>query len=354
MRINQSVIETMAPEHQMYIHKLLEYIEGSTVDVKALVVYGSSINHTRYHSSDVDCYIYTDDPKGHTLGKTAIIDHVGYDVFVVNTEFLMKIVHLELDLLPLITDGVPLYVSNEQIITLLDQYKHQAMDILTGSEQLNRAMLRHKQESDLARMYLINSTEIQETLLYFQSWLYHHTCMKAYQRGTYLMHGSKSIIPLLQTIYHPNIYLEIIEVIQSEKTLEAILSFIQSYDPEYIIQKFEQKKAEEFHQMSLNDIKEYFQELVSFFRKVEHAYQVDDLVLLFNYVCSLQKELDVLLPSMNMKKVKLLVFFQHDSNELILESARLEADMRKRLDEMGIILDEVNHVNEWNIQGDVL
>ena len=31
MRINQSVIETMAPEHQMYIHKLLEYIEGSTV-----------------------------------------------------------------------------------------------------------------------------------------------------------------------------------------------------------------------------------------------------------------------------------------------------------------------------------
>ncbi len=66
MRINQSVIETMAPEHQMYIHKLLEYIEGSTVDVKALVVYGSSINHTRYNSSDVDCYIYTDDSKCHT------------------------------------------------------------------------------------------------------------------------------------------------------------------------------------------------------------------------------------------------------------------------------------------------
>lgn len=338
----------------MYIHKLLEHIEESTVDVKALVVYGSSINHTRYPSSDVDCYIYTDDPKGHSLGKTVIIDHVGYDVFVVNTEFLMKIVHLELDLLPLITHGVLLYVSNEQIITLLNQYKHQAMDILAGSVHLDRAMLRHKQDSDMARMYLNNSTEIQETLLYFQSWLYHHTCMKAYQRGTYLMHGSKSIIPLLQTVYHPNIHVEIIEAIRSKNSLEAMHSFIQSYDPEYTLQKFEQKEVEEFHQMSLNDIKEYFQELVSYFRKVEHAYQVDDMVLLFNYVCSLQKELDVLLPSMNMKKVKLLVFFQHDSNELVLETAHLEADMRNRLDEMGIILDEVKHVNELNIQGDVI
>lgn len=347
MRTNQTIIATMNPVHQAYIIKLLEYVESSEIEVKALVVYGSSVNHTHHQASDVDVYIFSDDPKRHLLSRTVIIQGVGYDVFVVNTEFLLKIVNFEIDLLPLIIDGVALFVKNDQTCILLEQYRQQAKKNLHDSQQLNQAVLRHKNEKSKVRSQIYRSTSEQEALLYFQTWLYHHTCLKAYETGTYLMHGIKSMIFLLQNICHRHIQTEILEVIYSQSLLDSIHKFINLYDPLSDTEKVIIEEKSEFVQMNHSEIKEYFQELVSYFKKVEHAYLINDAILLFNYVCSLQRELNVLLPSMNIGQVELVTLIRGDLSRLTNEVALLELKIRNRLNDMKIILNEYDSVDDW-------
>lgn len=347
MRVNQEVIATMDQNHQIYIGRLLEYVENSEIKVETLVVYGSAINHTRYNSSDVDCYIYINDPKGYILNRTMIIQGVGYDVFCMNSSRLEGIAKLKEDLLPLLLDGVCLYVSDIESYRKWEGLVHQAKTNLLDLTYITSACKRHEHELMDLKKRLNSGINDSDTLILLDSYLYHQACIFAYKQSGYLHHGKKSMEHWL-TRMHPQIPNWIIECVY-DRTLKV----------EKLILRVEQvgvditKKAETSIEQPLpqliekSEIKDYFQELVSYFRKIEYAYNTKSLLLLYFYTSSLQKELNLLMPSMGIRSVDLVSDLRSDRlNQWIKQVQEVEMIMAHQLVTLGIELDQYNDFHE--------
>lgn len=353
MRINQHIISSMKQDHQDYVYRVLQHIERSDVDVKALVLYGSSVNQTTYPTSDVDGYIYSDDPKGNTLNSTVMIKGVGYDVFCVNSEFLQNITDLTIDLLPLILDGYPVYIKDASVLDELHMYQNEAKKNLLDSEKKVQAIHRHKESMSIYRRRLLQSAHGSELLHHFQSWLYHFAYVSAYKKSNYFRSGVKSLVECLQETYvNREIKNELIEILGKSSLKESILEFMSSFDIEYELDISLEEQDKEVDLMSHQEVKEFFQELASYFRKVEHANQIPDRLLLFFYLCTLEKELHQLLPSIQIDPVDFLDTFRNHTEQCIKDVLAFELNVRQRLYDMGIILDEVECVADWKLLED--
>ena len=73
-------------------------------DISLVCVYGSWLNGTANHLSDVDCYFIPRTHRGYGLARTFILEGVGYDIFPLSWERLEKMASLEDGMQPLLGD----------------------------------------------------------------------------------------------------------------------------------------------------------------------------------------------------------------------------------------------------------
>ena len=81
-------------------------------DISLVLVYGSYINGTANDKSDVDCYYIPKTERGYNLGIGFIIDGVGYDLFPISWERVVRIADLQEGLLPLVGDVQVIYCED--------------------------------------------------------------------------------------------------------------------------------------------------------------------------------------------------------------------------------------------------
>lgn len=96
--------------------RLVAWLENTvrqryTGQVALVCLYGSYINGTEEHGSDVDCYFVPKTEEGLKLARTFLLDGVGYDIFPMGWERLEAIANLQTSQQPLVGDVQVLYAD---------------------------------------------------------------------------------------------------------------------------------------------------------------------------------------------------------------------------------------------------
>jgi len=83
-------------------------------DVSLVVLYGSHVNGTDHHLSDVDCYFIPANERAYEFAQGFILEGVGYDVFPISWERAGGIADLQETLTPLIGEAQILYARSDE------------------------------------------------------------------------------------------------------------------------------------------------------------------------------------------------------------------------------------------------
>jgi len=103
-------------------------------DIALVVIYGSYVNGTANHLSDIDCYYIPKTERAYQFSSCFIIDGVGYDVFPIPWERVENIANLNDNLLPLVGDAQILYCSSDEDLQRFRAYQEKQKSNLANDE----------------------------------------------------------------------------------------------------------------------------------------------------------------------------------------------------------------------------
>ena len=112
-----------------------EYAE----DIALVCIYGSWLNGTANHLSDVDCYFVPKTDRGFGLARTFILENVGYDIFPMSWERLEGIASLDSGMQPLVGDVMVLWQGSREDLSKLQSLQQTLRKNLQDPDCTRRA-----------------------------------------------------------------------------------------------------------------------------------------------------------------------------------------------------------------------
>jgi len=83
-------------------------------DIALVCIYGSWLNGTANHLSDVDCYFIPRTERGYGLSRTFILEDVGYDIFPMSWQRLEEVAALDSGMQPFVGDVMVLWQHSDE------------------------------------------------------------------------------------------------------------------------------------------------------------------------------------------------------------------------------------------------
>lgn len=108
-------------------------------DVAVVVMMGSHLYGETHRLSDLDMYFVVNTPRGYELGRTFIIDGIGFDYWPISWERMERIASYEERTTAIITEGKVLYYSSEEDLKRFEALKAKALDTRDELRFIERA-----------------------------------------------------------------------------------------------------------------------------------------------------------------------------------------------------------------------
>lgn len=97
-------------------------------DVAVVVMMGSHLYNETHSLSDLDMYFVVNTPRGYELGRTFIIDGIGFDFWPISWERMERIANHDERITAIITEGKILYYGNDADLERFNRLKEKALD----------------------------------------------------------------------------------------------------------------------------------------------------------------------------------------------------------------------------------
>lgn len=108
-------------------------------DVAFVVVHGSTIYNETHAKSDVDLYYLAKTDRGNELSQVFILDGIGYDIWSIPWERLVRIASHEERSTSIITEGRLVYYGNDADLRRFNELKAIALDVSDRTKFINKA-----------------------------------------------------------------------------------------------------------------------------------------------------------------------------------------------------------------------
>lgn len=104
------------PEKQAILDSLIDMIKSDDHEsIDLMVCYGSAVTGEMSALSDVDFFLVANGKEGYQASKQFIYKGIGYDLWVVDHDFLKRTSDFDTDLASLIAHGQVVYARNEDL-----------------------------------------------------------------------------------------------------------------------------------------------------------------------------------------------------------------------------------------------
>jgi predicted nucleotidyltransferase len=278
----------------------LEY----SADISLLVVYGSYVNDTEDSLSDVDFYFIPRNDKAHRLGRTFIVEGIGYDLFPMRWERVEGLATLDETLTPVLGNAEIVYSGSDE-----ETRRFEELQALLHRNLADPALMHQKAVDRLAQAIdawskLVAQSDLCHCRLFAGSVLMRLADAVAYQNLTYFPNGLKTQLADLETMDNlPHGFIaEYGEVIKANtvadvrercRRLIASCSDFLGFDIETAVHHPEnEKRVQEPRDIDFHALAELYGEIVSTFNKVYKYCESDNVVLAFISAVCLQQVLD--------------------------------------------------------------
>jgi predicted nucleotidyltransferase len=169
-------------------------------DICLLVAYGSYINGTEDSLSDVDFYFVPGNDNAYRLGRTFIIEGIGYDLFPMPWERLEALARLDESLTPLLGKAEIVYSGSDEHKKRFEKLKGILDRNLSDSVFMHQKAVDKFVQATLAWCKLVEQSELCDCRLLSGDILLNLADAVAYANMTYFKNGLKRQFTDLKTM----------------------------------------------------------------------------------------------------------------------------------------------------------
>ncbi len=108
-------------------------------DVSFVIVHGSTIYNDTHEKSDVDLYYLAKTDRGNELSNVFILDGIGYDIWSIPWDRLLRIASHDERITSIITEGKVVYHGNDDDLRKLNELRAIALDVNDRVKFINKA-----------------------------------------------------------------------------------------------------------------------------------------------------------------------------------------------------------------------
>lgn len=333
----------------------LEYSE----DISLLVVYGSYINGTEDPMSDVDFYFIPKNEKANELGRTFIIEGIGYDLFPMMWERIEGLAALNESLTPLLGNVNIAYASSDE-----DRKRFEKLQGILYRNLTDLSFMHQKAVEKLAQALdawsrLVVQSDLCNCRLFAGVILLQLADSVAYQNLTYFKQGLKmqfadlkmmdnlpdDFIKGYEAVIKANTVTEIKE--RCKKLIASCKDFLDSDIETAVHYPEKDKLVSEPHDTDFHVLAEIYGEIISTFNKVYSSCENNNGILAFISAVCLQQVLNDVVPD-----IRLDVLSDYNIADLSRFSASVkssEAKLVKYITGGGAVIKSYNSVDEFLI-----
>ena len=333
-----------------YIDWILNKIEKEFKDdIALLVLYGSYHTGTYNEGSDIDMFFVPKTDRGWALSKTFIYKNVGYDIFGISWDRLEGIAYIEEDLCALLDHSKVIYHHSESDMNRFKDIKNKLHMHLRDHEFMHK-VVNHKLDQAIKNLSLYK--KYPDQLIYKAHTVISLSYAVVYSHHRYLKKGPKDLMYVLdelgEDVFKHSLLMSLDQQDDPFGYIYLVCKYVcDRFNKKIVINEEVEMKIEDNH----IDLKSWFEEFVSNFRKIDKAKQEHDSWLLFVTMVSMQDELNAIKHQVNLDLDICRYFDSNQIDEYADDVLKLEQDLRVFLDQNQIKLDEYQDdrfIDEWS------
>jgi hypothetical protein len=267
-----------------------EYVE----DVAVVVMMGSHLYGETHRLSDLDMYFVVNTPRGYELGRTFIIDGIGFDFWPISWERMERIANHDERITAIITEGQVLYYGSEADLERFDALKAKALDVSDEKGFLDKAQTvldrAYKPFYDLQRCFELSGVRKMAIRVVFSV----TQALALVNRDSVKRGRGKLKMELLAMPLVPEEFAASYDVLFESSDVAAIkaaMGVLIDSTSELI-----QRQRRDYEGRCPESVKGclagFYEELINFYNKIEHGIEVCDYVTVFYAACEIVIELE--------------------------------------------------------------
>lgn len=277
---------------ELFIEKIRRDYQN---DISLVVVMGSYVYNDTHDKSDLDLYFVPKTKRGYNLGFTFILNDIGFDLWPISWERLARIASHDERITSIITEGKVLYYSSAEDLKRFDELKAKALDTTDKSVFTKKSKEVFTKSYEL--IYRIQEAKnLGQLRRYGIQFINNIGYALALLNGTTIKRGrSKLKQELLSNQLVPENFSALYDTLFLSIDVESIKHDLMELmkNTEELI---ESELARYRNRGSASDVLSgFFEELISSYNKIEHAYEIDDPVTCLFAGCEIQNEIDDIL-----------------------------------------------------------
>jgi len=277
---------------ELFIEKIRRDYQN---DISLVVVMGSLLYNDTHDKSDLDIYFVPKTERGYNLGFTFILDEIGFDMWPISWERLERIASHDERITSIVTEGKVIYSSSEEDLTRLEELKAKALDTS------DKSVFTKKSKEVFSRSYELiyriqEATSLSQLRRYGIQFINTMGHALALLNGTTIKRGrgklknellSNQLVPEnFSSLYDTLFFSSDMETIKQD-LLELMKNTEELIDIE--LSKYRNRG-------SASDVLDgFFEELISSYNKIQHAYEINDPFTCLFAGCEIQDEIDDIL-----------------------------------------------------------
>ena len=294
-------------------------------DVSLVVVMGSYVFDEIHDRSDLDMFYVPKTDRGYNLGFTFIIDEIGFDLWPISWERLSGIAHHKERITSIVTDGMILYSSSPEDLRRFEELKEAARNTLDRKECMERAAAVFSESYRLIyrlQSQISLSGVRREGILLLNNIA--HTL--SLLNGTPIRRGrSKLKKEVMEMRLVPEDFPLLYDTVFFSDKIDDIRNDLLQLmkNTEKLVQD---EKDSLLKKSSVKDVFDgFFEELINYYNKIEHAYEINDPLTCLFAACEIHEEIDHALCYSDLKSFMLpdiLAAYDPENLEKILITSR--------------------------------
>ena len=271
-------------------------------DISLVVVMGSYIYNDTHDKSDLDIYFVPKTERGYNLGFTFILDEIGFDMWPISWERLERIASHDERITSIVTEGKVIYYSSVEDLTRLDELKAKALDTSDKSVFTKKSKEAFSKSYEL--IYRIQEAKsLGQLRRYGIQFINTIGYALALLNGTTIKRGrGKLKQELLSNKLVPENFSSLYDTLFFSSDMETI-----KHDLLELMKNTEElidiELAKYRNRGSASDVLYgFFEELISSYNKIEHAYDLNNPFTCLFAGCEIQDEIDDILQYADLEK----------------------------------------------------
>jgi predicted nucleotidyltransferase len=325
------------PEKQAILDTLVDRIKNDPHEsIDLMVCYGSAVTGPMAPLSDVDFFLVTNKKEGYQASKQFIYKNIGYDLWVVDHDFLKRISNFDTDLTSLIAHGQVVYARNEDLCQSFNTLKDKIASRENSQKLKDKALDHLKQIKAKAFDYIAGN--------HSNPWLFeeitgHVYSYIIYSKSDFTLKGPINALEELKAYKLSDHILELFkpELRISQEAKKALLLKVLPSLEDFLMES----KSE--HSPDLNG---FFEELKSVYNKAYRYCDERNLYKVHQALKMIHEEVSYFIEDQKSDLLKLHLLRDLDFKDIKRQLTVHENKVRKAVENKGVKIHDFNDFND--------